>query len=116
MSPLFYAQKSGKPLIGITYSIAGSKVISRSWDSMLVPLPFHKGMYAITKPTFIPADATPEELEQYRQKIEQKLNELTWELDKKMGLPFIAQGTVAKKSRKQAQKERELLEQQKEGK
>lgn len=116
MSPLFYAQKSGKPLVGITYSIAGSKVISRSWDSMLVPLPFHKGMYAITKPTFIPADATPEELEQYRQKIEQELTDLTWELDKKMGLPFIAQGTVAKKSRKQAQKERELLEQQNEGK
>ena len=83
---------------------------------MLIPLPFQKGMYAITEPVFIPAEATTEELEQYRQKIEQELNELTWELDKKMGLPFIAQGTVAKKSRKQAQKERELLEQQKEGK
>ena len=100
MSPLFYARKSGKPIIGITYSIAGSKVVTRSWDNMLVPLPFHKGMYAITEPVFIPQDTTDEELEKYRQQIEKTLNDLTWKLDKAMGLPFIAQGSEAKKSRK----------------
>ena len=30
-----------------------------------MPLPFHKGMYAITEPVFIPQDATDEELENY---------------------------------------------------
>ena len=100
LSPLFYARKSGKPIMGITYSIAGSKIITRSWDNMLIPLPFHKGMYAITEPVFIPENTTDEELEIYRQKIEQTLNELTWKLDKEMGLPFIAQGKEAKKSRK----------------
>lgn len=97
LSPLFYARKSGKPIMGITYSIAGSKIITRSWDNMLIPLPFHKGMYAITEPVFIPENTTDEELEMYRQKIEQTLNELTWKLDKEMGLPFIAQGKEAKK-------------------
>lgn len=101
MSPIFYAQKSGKPIVGITYSIAGAKVIKRSWDSMLVPLPFHKGMYAITEPILIPFDATNEELEEYRLKVETMLNELTWDLDKKMGVPYIAQGKEVKKSRKQ---------------
>jgi len=101
MSPIFYAQKSGKPIVGITYSIAGSKIISKSWDNMLIPLPFHKGMYAITEPIFVPQDATSVELEEYRQKAESALNELTWKLDKEMGLPFIAQGTEAKRSRKQ---------------
>lgn len=100
LSPLFYARKSGKPIMGITYSIAGSKIITQSWDNMLIPLPFHKGMYAITEPVFIPENTTDEELEIYRQKIEQTLNELTWKLDKEMGLPFIAQGKEAKKSRK----------------
>lgn len=100
MSPLFYARKSGKPIIGITYSIAGSKIVTRSWDKMLVPLPFHKGMYAITEPVFIPQDTTDEGLEKYRQQIEKTLNDLTWKLDKAMGLPFIAQGSEAKKSRK----------------
>ena len=101
MSPIFYAQKSGKPIVGITYSIAGSKIISKSWDNMLIPLPFHKGMYAITEPIFVPQNATSAELEEYRQKVENALNELTWKLDKEMGLPFIAQGTEAKRSRKQ---------------
>ena len=100
LSPLFYAQKSGKPIIGITYSIAGSFIVTKSWDNMLVPLPFHKGMYAITEPFFVPEDATREQLEEYRKKLEGILNELTWKLDKEMGLPFIPQGTEAKKSRR----------------
>lgn len=109
MSPIFYAQKTGKPILGITYSIAGSVVVEKSWDNMLIPLPFHKGMYAITEPIFVPANATAEELEEYRQGVEKKLNNLTWELDKKMGLPYIEKGKVPKKSRRQLaaeQKER----------
>ena len=101
MSPIFYAQKSGKPILGITYSIADSIIVRKSWDNMLIPLPFHKGMYAITEPIFIPHDATPEQLEEYRQKVENRLNNLTWELDAKMGLPHIEKGKVPKKSRKQ---------------
>lgn len=112
MSPLFYAQKSGKPIIGITYSIAGAKIIEKSWDRMLVPLPFRRGMYSITEPFFIPAEATAEELEKYRLQIETTLNELTWKLDREMGIPYIPQGTVAKKSRKQMLTEKN----QKEGK
>ncbi|MBQ8481689.1 MAG: lysophospholipid acyltransferase family protein [Alphaproteobacteria bacterium] len=100
LSPLFYAQKSGKPIIGITYSIAGSYIVTKSWDNMLLPLPFHKGMYAITSPFFVPEDATREDLDKYRKQLENQLNELTWELDKEMGLPFIPQGTVAKKYKK----------------
>lgn len=99
MSPLFYAQKSGKPILGITYCTEGAKIVHKSWDNMLVPLPFHRGMYAITEPMFIPPEATAEELEQYRQKIETTLNELTWKLDKAMGLPYVAPGKEAKKSR-----------------
>ncbi len=112
MSPLFYAQKSGKPIIGITYSIAGAKIIEKSWDRMLVPLPFRRGMYSITEPFFIPEEATAEELEKYRLQIETTLNELTWKLDREMGIPYIPQGTVAKKSRKQMLAEKN----QKEGK
>ena len=108
MSPLFYAQKSGKPILGITYSTEGAKIVHKSWDNMLVPLPFHRGMYAITEPIFIPPEATAEELEQYRQKIETTLNELTWKLDKAMGLPYVAPGKEAKKSRyKKATKKEE---------
>jgi len=106
ISPLFYAQKSGKPIIGITYSIAHSAIVRRSWDNMMIPFPFQKGMYAITKPFFVPENLTAEQLEQYRQQLETELNELTWELDKKMGIPFIPQGSEIKKSRKQRKLEK----------
>lgn len=108
MSPIFYAQKSGKPIIGITYSIAHSLVVTKSWDRMLVPFPFCRGRYAITEPFFIPQNATDEELEKYRKKIEQTLTDLTWKLDKEMGIPFIPQGTEPKKSRKQIKQEERI--------
>lgn len=100
MSPIFYAQKSGKPIVGITYSIAHSLIVKKSWDNMMVPFPFCKGMYAISEPLFVPEDASPEELEQYRLQMEKTLNELTWKMDKEMGIPFIAQGTEIKHSRR----------------
>lgn len=102
MSPLFYAKKSGKPILAVTYSFAHAIIISRNWDDLLLPLPFCKGIYAVTKPYFIPADATSEQMEEYRQKIEDDLNNLTWDLDKKMGLPYIAKGKVKLKRRRPA--------------
>ena len=96
LSPLFYAQKSGKPIIGITYSIAGSKIIDKSWDDMLVPFPFHKGIYVITKPLIVPKDATQDELEQYRLKLETELNNITWNIDKELGIPKVEQGKCRK--------------------
>lgn len=97
-SPLFYAQKSGKPIIGITYSIANSKIITRSWDDMLVPFPFNRGIYVITKPVFIPKDATSDEIEDYRIKLETELNNITWNIDKELGLEKVERGK-SKKSR-----------------
>lgn len=99
-SPVYYAQKTGKPVIGVTYSIAGSKVIEKSWDRMLLPKPFHKGICAVTKPFFVPHDATKEQLEQYRKDIEDELNNLTWQLDKELDMPYIPKGTMPKKKRK----------------
>ena len=100
MSPIFYAWKSGKPIMGITYSIAGSKVIKKSWDDMLVPFPFHRGIYVITKPLIIPQNATPEELEKYRLQLETELNNITYEIDRKLGIPEVEKG----KSRKSRHK------------
>lgn len=96
LSPLFYAQKSGKPIMGITYSIANSKVVRRSWDDMLIPIPFQRGIYVITEPMIIPQNATREELEQYRLELENKLNDITWKIDEELGIERVERG----KSRK----------------
>lgn len=97
MSPIYYAKTTGKPIIGMTYSIARSKILGKSWDRMLLPLPFQKGIVAVTKPFFIEKTASKEKLEEYRLKIENELNKLTWQLDNELNLPKIEQGTLPRK-------------------
>ena len=97
MSPIYYAKTTGKPIIGLTYSIAKSKILGKSWDRMLLPLPFQKGIVAVTKPFFIPKNTPKEKLEEYRKQIETEMNNLTWQLDKELGLPEIEQGTMPRK-------------------
>ena len=97
MSPIYYAKTTGKPIIGMTYSIANSKILGKSWDRMLLPLPFQKGIVAVTKPFFIPKNTPKEKLEKYRTEIEDEMNTLTWQLDNELSLPKIEQGTLHKK-------------------
>lgn len=101
LSPFYYAQKTGKPIIGVTYASENAKVLEKSWDRMLLPLPFNKGVCAVTKPFFVPQNADKNQLEAYRKEFETTLNELTWKIDREMRLPLIPQGTVPKKKRKE---------------
>ncbi len=104
LSPLYFARKSGKPLFGATYSIEHS-IVAKSWDAMLIPLPFCRGIVHVTKPYYIPADATDEELENYRQEIENELNELTLRADKILGIKYIEPGVAAKNKHKHEEKQ-----------
>ncbi len=97
MSPLYYARKTGKPIVGIGYSIKGSKILAKSWDSLMIPPLFSKGIFYATEPYYIPKNATKEDMEKYRLQIEENLNNLTHEADKKMGIPYIKPGKEAKK-------------------
>ena len=103
-SPIYFAKKSGKPVFGATYSIEHS-FVAKSWDAMLISLPFCRGTLHVTKPYYIPADATKEDVEKYRQEIENELNMLTLRADKIFGLPKIEPGVAAKPKRKREEKE-----------
>ncbi len=105
LSPVYYAQKAGIPVLGVTYSIENSIIIEKSWDKMIVPKPFNKGICAVTKPFFIPKDASKTELEKYRLEIENTLNNLTWKIDKELNIPYIPKGTVPKNKRKNIRKQ-----------
>ena len=85
-SPFFYSQKTGKPLIGISYSVAPAKLMNKAWDKMMIPLPFGRGIVKVSEPMFIPADASPEQLEDYRRRFEKQLVDISIECDKKLGL------------------------------
>ena len=101
MSPVYFASKTGKPIFIMTYSQKGAKIIHKSWDQMLVPIPFSEGIYYISEPFYVPQNADEQTLEQYRQKLETIANILTWQADEEMGLPRIEPQTEAKSKRHQ---------------
>ena len=99
MSPIYFASKTGKPIFIMTYSQKNAKIIHKAWDKMIVPVPFSEGVYYISEPFYVSADADDKTLEEYRQKLEDLANTLTWQADKEMGLPRIDPQTEAKTKR-----------------
>lgn len=98
-SVIYFAQKTGKPIMGFTYSSEGAKVFKKSWDAMLLPKLFKKGVVYGTKPLFVSKDADEEEMEIMRQKFEDELNALTYAADKTCGLEIILPGEEKKSKR-----------------
>ena len=95
-SVMYFAQKTGKPIMGFTYSAKGSKIAKKSWDSMLVPPLFCTGCVRATKPLFVPAEADEGALEVLRQQFEDELNNITFAADRCCGLPDILPGKEKK--------------------
>lgn len=98
-SVIYFAQKTGKPIVGFTYSSQNAAVMKKSWDAMLIPKLFAKGEVASTKPLFVPQDLSEEQMEELRVNFEKELNDLTLALDKKFGLPEIVPGEDRKNKR-----------------
>lgn len=85
-SPLYFAQKTGKPIVCASYSIKKSHIISKAWDKMMIPCPFSEGICKLSKPFFIPADCSEDQLEKHRIEVENALNEVSIACDKELGL------------------------------
>ena len=96
MSPLYFAQKSGKPIIGITYSCKHAKIFTNSWDEMMLPFPFNHGIVKTTRPFFIPKDADDNTLETLRQEIEQEMVSISMAADTSLNRVPVCQGTRIK--------------------
>ncbi len=82
ISPIYYASKTGCPIIASAYSTKKAIIIEKSWDKMMFPLPFSKGAFVFSDPFYVPQNASQEELEEYRAKFEKILNKVTKKADK----------------------------------
>ena len=96
------ARLANATIIPATYSVSHRRALS-SWDRFIVPFPFSKGAIVWGRPMHIPRDASPEDIEKYRLKIEAELNTICIEADMLCGqvpiepaLPFsISSGKKA---------------------
>lgn len=68
---------SGRPIVGVAFATSRRKVIEKSWDKTTINLPFGRCGVAATEPIQVPKDATESELEDYRRRVTEALNEAT---------------------------------------
>ena len=74
------AQKTGYPIVPISYSAKRLKVFN-SWDRFILPRPFSKGRVIYGAPISVPSDLDGKARELYREKLEDELNRITRTVD-----------------------------------
>ena len=80
------ARLAQTPIIPLAYATRRRRVM-RSWDRFHLPFPFTSGIHLWGEPIAVPADADEATLEHYRRLVEQRLNALGAEADRRMGHP-----------------------------
>lgn len=80
------AQAAGVPLLPVAYSASRGRFLG-SWDRLLAPAPFARLVYVIGAPIHPRADETAEDL---RRRVEDALNAVTAEADRRAGRAPIA--------------------------
>src|SRR5216684_4426669 len=78
------------PIIPLAYATRRRRVMG-TWDRFHLAFPFTEGLHLWGEPIEVPADADDAALERYRQLVEDRLNALGNEVDRRMGhdpVPF----------------------------
>ena len=79
---------SGAPIIPLALS-AKSAFIASSWDRLMLPFPFTKGILLWGRPIYVPKDAGKEKIAKIASALETALNEMTADLDSRLGRNLI---------------------------
>ncbi len=78
---ILLASRSGRPILPMVWS-SSAKLVFRSWDRTVLPLPFSRIFFYYGKPLFVPDNIKTDEMEEYRLELEKRLNILydrAWE-------------------------------------
>lgn len=81
---VFLAQKSGVPLVPMGVSCR-PRILVRSWDRYLVPIPFARAVVVIGPKIHVPKDADAQALEAARLELERALHDCESQAEKMLG-------------------------------
>lgn len=87
---LYFAKMTGAPIIPVCFSASRAHLQNR-WDRCLIAKPFSRIKYIIGKPMFIAPNATSQDLEDVRKKLENIMVTQVRELDSEFGLMTVEQ-------------------------
>ncbi|MBR1545045.1 MAG: hypothetical protein IJ638_03835, partial [Alphaproteobacteria bacterium] len=97
-SAFLFAKASGAPVVPVCIS-AKNPVILNSWDSFLIPKPFHRAVIEVGDFLFIDKKISDEDLKKVKAEFEKKMVEDTLRLDRELGMPLIRPGSVKRKKK-----------------
>lgn len=78
------ASAAGIPIYPLSVSTKRGPIL-KSWDRFLVATPFNRGVYLVGEPLLVPPDLDDAGFETWRLRLEDSLNGLTAEADRRMG-------------------------------
>lgn len=70
---ILLASRSGRPILPMVW-YASKKLVFKSWDRTVMPLPFSRIFFYYGKPLFVPDKIKGVEVDEYRLKLEKRLN------------------------------------------
>lgn len=69
---LYLAKLTGKKIIPVCFTCKW-KIRLKSWDRLIIPLPFSKGYFGFGNPIFIPSNADDKEIEKFKKILQTEL-------------------------------------------
>jgi lysophospholipid acyltransferase (LPLAT)-like uncharacterized protein len=70
------ARLTGAVIVPVSNAASRARHL-HSWDRLVIPLPFSRLALVAGEPLTVPPDASPEDVERYRQTLEQRLHDVT---------------------------------------
>lgn len=78
------ASESRCPIVFTAFSVKRAKIF-KTWDKFMLPMPFNRGVILCSEPIYVPADLNAEQTEVWREKLEERLLDLTRRADERAG-------------------------------
>ena len=82
--PVALAKLAGVPVFPVAYSVTRGRMLA-SWDRLLIPYPFGKGVFIVGEAVTVPHGADAAGVEAARLALETRLTEITAEADRRCG-------------------------------
>jgi len=77
---VYIASKTGSPVVASASACSRYWSIKASWSNLIIPKPFSRLVILGSEPLIIPPDLSKEELEEHRQRVQRRMEELEEEL------------------------------------
>lgn len=98
------ARLAGVAIVPLAYATRRRHILD-TWDRFHLPLPFSRGAFIWDEPVEVPAELDEAGVERYRARIEQRLNAITEEADRRVGRERVSPGTQSRQALRRMQRQ-----------